>query len=90
MVILGLALPRMGKSVRTLALSESAISPLAVGNVVLVGLDAGEEGFEGRSAGAILAINRLSSGGRGSSGLAIGSSKQGVGNVVTSNATGGL
>lgn len=78
------------KRVRTSTLGEGTISPLAVGNVILVSLDAGEESLEGRSAGAILAVDRLGSSGRGSIRLVVGSSKEGVGNVVTSDATGGL
>lgn len=75
---------------RTLgALSEGTICPLAVGDIVLVGLNTGEESFERGSTGAVLAIDSLSGLRRHRGGLRS-ISKQRIGNVVTSDATSSL
>jgi hypothetical protein len=62
---------------------------LAVGDILLVGLNTGEEVFEGGCAGSIVGIDGLLSLGRNSRSLRA-VSKQGVGDVVTSNASSGL
>lgn len=68
---------------------ERRVSPLAVGDVVLVGLGAREEVFEGGSAGTVLAVNgRLGLRRYGSSRAA--SAKEGVGKVMASNTSSSL
>lgn len=81
---------RRGKR-RTLgARGESTISPLAVGDIVLVGLNTGEESFERGSASAVLAINGLLSLGRDGSAFTVAAAKQRVGKVVSGDAASGL